>query len=175
MSLRIAALGLLKSGPGSGYDLIKRSHRHLANIWPATQSQLYGELARLASAGLIEVSTTGPRGRKEYRLTDQGRAELSRWLTTPHKEKPSRSPARLQLFLLGELSSGQAREHLLQVTQRHEAECVRLAALRDTDDVDSPLYHRAALDLEIRMATTTTEWARELLTEIEARGAVGGP
>ena len=39
----------------------------MANVWPATQSQLYGELNKLADAGLIEVSDIGPRGRKEYR------------------------------------------------------------------------------------------------------------
>ena len=45
----------------------------MANVWPATQSQLYGELNKLADAGLIVVSDIGPRGRKEYRITEAGR------------------------------------------------------------------------------------------------------
>ena len=45
----------------------------MANVWPATQSQLYGELNKLADAGLIEVTDIGPRGRKEYRITEAGR------------------------------------------------------------------------------------------------------
>ena len=72
MSLRIAALGLLAQRPGSGYDLLKRFEKSMANVWPATQSQLYGELNKLADGGLIEVSDIGPRGRKEYRITDAG-------------------------------------------------------------------------------------------------------
>ena len=59
MSLRIAALGLLAQAPGSGYDLLKHFEKSMANVWPATQSQLYGELDRLAEAGLIEVSDIG--------------------------------------------------------------------------------------------------------------------
>ena len=55
MSLRIAALGLLAQQPGSGYDLLKHFEKSMANVWPATQSQLYGELNKLADAGLIEV------------------------------------------------------------------------------------------------------------------------
>ncbi|MGW5349335.1 hypothetical protein ACWERV_02290 [Streptomyces sp. NPDC004031] len=47
----------------------------LANVWPATQSQVYGELGELASAGLLEVAAEGPRGRKEYTITDRGLAE----------------------------------------------------------------------------------------------------
>jgi hypothetical protein len=37
---------------------------------PATQSQLYGELAHLAATGLVQASHPGPRGRKE--LTPAG-------------------------------------------------------------------------------------------------------
>ena len=58
MSLRHAALGLLSRGPASGYDLLKVFEASMANVWPATQSQLYGELNKLADAGLIEVSTS---------------------------------------------------------------------------------------------------------------------
>ncbi|MDT7765614.1 MAG: hypothetical protein QOC63_5034, partial [Mycobacterium sp.] len=47
MSLRIAALGLLAQEPGSGYDLLKLFEKSMANVWPAKQSQLYGELYKL--------------------------------------------------------------------------------------------------------------------------------
>ena len=49
----MAALGLLAQQPGSGYDLLKTFEKSMANVWPATQSQLYGELNKLADAGLI--------------------------------------------------------------------------------------------------------------------------
>src|ERR1700742_4136460 len=90
VSLRIAALGLLAQEPGSGYDLLKHFEKSMANVWPATQSQLYGELNKLADAGLIEVSDIGPRGRKEYRVTDAGHEELRRGGTNP----PSRPDTR---------------------------------------------------------------------------------
>ena len=81
MSLRIAALGLLAQHPGSGYDLLKRFEQSMANVWPATQSQLYGELNKLSDTGLIEVSAIGTRGRKEYRYTASGPPDLQRWKT----------------------------------------------------------------------------------------------
>ena len=79
MSLRHAVLGLLADRTASGYDLMKLFDVSLANVWPATQSQLYSELGKLAEAGLIDVSAEGPRGRKEYTITEKGRAELRRW------------------------------------------------------------------------------------------------
>src|SRR3954468_3654571 len=103
VSLRMAALGLLAQQPGSGYDLLKRFDISMANVWPATQSQLYGELNKLAADGLIEVSDVGPRGRKEYRVTDAGRAELAQWVTNPRDDPPPRSASLLRVFLLGEI------------------------------------------------------------------------
>src|SRR5262245_25440386 len=48
MSLPHALLGLLARHPASGYDLRKLFDTSLAFVWPATQSQLYAELTRLA-------------------------------------------------------------------------------------------------------------------------------
>src|SRR5690242_15433152 len=109
MSLRIAALGLLAEGPASGYDLLKHFESSMANVWPATQSQLYSELNKLADGGLIEVSAVGPRGRKEYRITDAGRTELQRWVMSPQDDPPLRSAALLRVFLLGLIPAEQAR------------------------------------------------------------------
>src|SRR4051812_18306824 len=88
VSLRMAALGLLAQQPGSGYDLLKTFEKSMANVWPATQSQLYGELNKLADSGLIEVADIGPRGRKKSRIPRGGRADLQRWMMTPHNDPP---------------------------------------------------------------------------------------
>src|ERR1043165_7177486 len=112
VSLRMAALGLLAQQPGSGYDLLRTFEKSMANVWPATQSQLYGELNKLANSGLIEVSDIGPRGRKEYRITESGRAELRRWVTNPQDDPPFRSSALLRVFLLDAIPREQARAHM---------------------------------------------------------------
>src|SRR3954454_8994650 len=80
MSLRHGLLGLLAEGPASGYDLTRRVSETLGPIWPAQHPQIYAELNRLAEAGLIEVDSHGPRGRKAYRITNDGLAEVRRWL-----------------------------------------------------------------------------------------------
>ena len=122
MSLRIAALGLLAQRPGSGYDLLRRFEKSMANVWPATQSQLYAELNKLADGGLIEVSAVGPRGRKEYRITDAGHAELQRWVTNPQDDPPYRNAALLRVFLLSLIPAGQARVHLETMAGHSDAE-----------------------------------------------------
>ncbi|MEO3758496.1 PadR family transcriptional regulator [Mycobacterium sp. B14F4] len=172
MSLRIAALGLLAQHPASGYDLLRVFEKSMANVWPATQSQLYGELNKLADNGLIEVADIGPRGRKEYRITDAGRAELRRWITSPQDDPPFRSAGLLRVFLLGEIPRTQARAHLVAMAEHADTEVERLTALRDSiewGDDDGTFYGLAALDYGLRSNVMQAEWARSVIDGIDAR------
>jgi DNA-binding PadR family transcriptional regulator len=172
VSLRIAALGLLAWEPASGYDLLKHFEKSMANVWPATQSQLYGELNKLADAGLIEVSDIGPRGRKEYRITDAGRAEIRRWVSNPQDDPPFRSAALLRVFLLDAIPREQARAHVLAIAEGAEAESKRLEELRDSVDWsqgESLFYGRAALEYGLRLAAMEADWANWLVKEIDQR------
>ncbi|MBX5489428.1 PadR family transcriptional regulator [Mycolicibacterium hassiacum] len=172
MSLRMAALGLLARRPASGYDLLRQFQDSLANVWSATQSQLYGELNRLADAGLIEVCAVGPRGRKEYRITTAGRDELRRWLLNPQDDPPFRSAPLLRVFLLGELGRDQARAYLTALAEQADAEVQRLTAVRDAHRWDgdaAAFYARAVLEYGLRANAMQADWARWVLD----RGDVG--
>jgi DNA-binding PadR family transcriptional regulator len=172
VSLRIAALGLLAQEPGSGYDLLKHFEKSMANVWPATQSQLYGELNKLADAGFIEVSDIGPRGRKEYRITEAGRAELRRWVANPQDDPPFRSAGLLRVFLLGEIPRERAREHMVATAEHADAEVKRLEELRDSidwSDDEGSFYGRAALEYGLRMYAMAADWARWLVNAIDQR------
>ncbi len=172
MSLRIAALGLLAQQSGSGYDLLKMFEKSLANVWPATQSQLYGELNRLADAGLIEVTDIGPRGRKEYRITKAGRAELQRWVMSPEDDPPLRDASLLRVFLLGAITPEQARKHMVAVAEVADADVARLEQLRDSidwSDGDSLFFGRAALENGLRRFAMEADWARWVIDELDRR------
>ena len=174
MSLRYAALGLLAQQPGSGYDLLKRFENSMANVWPATQSQLYGELNKLADAGLIEVTDIGPRGRKEYRVTEAGREDLLHWMTAADDDPPYRNAGLLRIFLLGEMSPGLARAHVIGVGEHADAQLARYERIRDwfdqaDSDSDADFYARAALEFGIRRSVMEAEWARWLVQEIDRR------
>jgi DNA-binding PadR family transcriptional regulator len=172
VSLRMAALGLLAQEPGSGYDLLKHFEKSMANVWPATQSQLYGELNKLADAGLIEVSDIGPRGRKEYRITEAGHLELQRWVANPQDDPPFRSSGLLRVFLLGEVPADQARKHVVAMAEHADAEVKRLEELCDSidwTDGDSLFFGRAALEYGLRANAMEAQWARWLINAIDER------
>jgi DNA-binding PadR family transcriptional regulator len=172
--LRHAALGLLARGPASGYDLLKVFEASMANVWPATQSQLYGELNKLADAGLIEVAELGPRGRKEYAITETGRAELHRWMTSPQEDPAFRSAQLLRVFLLDELPPGEARKYLVALRAHAVGEHERYAQIRDRNDWpedDEAFFARAALENGLRSTQMEADWASWVLDELDNRGA----
>ncbi|MFI6049852.1 PadR family transcriptional regulator [Streptomyces violascens] len=163
MSLRHAVLGLLTNRPASGYDLMKLFETSLAHVWSATQSQVYGELGKLADGGLVEVAAEGPRGRKEYAITEAGRSELHRWLTEVEPVRTRRSDSLLRVFFLGELSRVEAKTYLLTEAERSAQQ---LAGLKEAESAidwgDDPIsvHGRLALEYGKRLSAMHEEWAR---------------
>lgn len=83
-NLKYAILGLVNRGPKTGYD-IKRAFddRALTNFWHAEHSQIYPELAKLVSEGMLEVSTViqGQKMEKKlYTITPAGKKDFEHWL-----------------------------------------------------------------------------------------------
>ena len=178
VSLRHAALGLLAKGPASGYDLLKTFKSTMHPVWPATQSQLYGELNKLASAGFTTASAVGARGRKEYAITDAGRAELHRWMTSPDEDPPQRSAVLLRVFLLGELTPSEAREYIESLRDWVEQELRSYEEIRDSSDWsdnDSDFFARVALEHLLRAARRDADWTKWVLDELNRREQAGQP
>jgi PadR family transcriptional regulator, regulatory protein AphA len=101
MSLEYAVLGFLSYRPMSGYDLKKYFDQSVGHFWSATQSHIYKALDGLQMKGLVDAELIAQQGRpnrKEYRITDSGRAALRNWLTTPLPLEPVREPWLIQVF-----------------------------------------------------------------------------
>src|SRR6478735_6902364 len=75
-------LGLLALGPRSGYEIKTTVDRSTRFFWAASYGQIYPELRRLESEGLVkgEDVPNGGRQRRVYSLTAAGRVALVEWL-----------------------------------------------------------------------------------------------
>ncbi|OIV35706.1 PadR family transcriptional regulator [Mangrovactinospora gilvigrisea] len=170
MSLRHALLGLLDTGPASGYDLMRTFNSTLSAVWPATQSQVYTDLNRLAEAGQIRVAAEGPRGRKSYEITAAGREELRHWLLEVAPDGYRRNDVLLRVFLLGAVSPSEAREFLRQrhaISGRHRAALEERDAGTDWDDDPLSVYGRLTLEWGKRFMTMQQEWSAWALEQLE--------
>jgi DNA-binding PadR family transcriptional regulator len=93
-------LGMLGWRPMSGYEIKSLVDKSTRFFWAASYGQIYPELRRLSSAGLIEgkPSPQGGRKRNVYRLTTAGRKELRAWLKTEPEVYEVRDEGLLKLF-----------------------------------------------------------------------------
>lgn len=83
MAMRYGLLTLLAEAPTHGYELKTGLERATGGSWSINIGQVYSTLARLERDGLVaEDGTAG--GRRDYRITEPGRAELARWFGEEH-------------------------------------------------------------------------------------------
>ncbi|GAA2026716.1 hypothetical protein GCM10009839_26540 [Catenulispora yoronensis] len=166
MSLRHGLLGLLAEGPASGYDLARRFSEALGSVWPAQHPQIYSELARLETAGLIEVESTGPRRRKAYRITDEGLAEVRRWLAEVEVDHTFRMETLFRAYFFWLMDPEDLKAHLAkeQLFFAETAAALRgYAATKDRGDWGTSTQTRAmriALEAGIRINEALAGWAQ---------------
>jgi DNA-binding PadR family transcriptional regulator len=120
-------LAFLAVEPSTGYDIKQVTDRSTRFFWGASYGQIYPELKRLETAGLVR-SREEPRGevpRRVYRLTAKGRRVVDSWLAEPAEQYEIRDEGLLKLFF-GELTEP---ERLVELIRRRRAWYEESAAL----------------------------------------------
>ena len=189
MSLKYAILGYLSSGPGSGYDLVQQLDGGLGWFWAASHSQIYPELRRLETAGLIAgaATTVGDKLEKRvYSLTDEGAHELRAWTSKAPEYRPNRDPERLQLIFADGNGAEAIRRHLQAHLDYFTNRRDRLVEMRDRilsgqharvqqrlDTKNEPeraltlLLRDLAYSGDVRRAELEIDWAAEALARLD--------
>jgi DNA-binding PadR family transcriptional regulator len=162
MSLRHALLDLLSAEPQSGYDLAQFFTASMGNVWPAQHSQIYPELSKLVAEGLIEQTGEGPRGRKEYRTTPAGLAELRRWMRDQEPDFSVRYGAMLRVFALWTLPRDEALEELASYKAEFAGHLERIEGAIEIVDwgrSETARASRLAIEFGRRFYAAQLEWA----------------
>jgi DNA-binding PadR family transcriptional regulator len=156
-------LGLLASGEHTGWELTREFDISLANVWAASHSQIYPELAKLEGAGLIRKTDAGPRGSQRYAITKTGQATVEEWLAGTAPADSPRSERLARVFFLGMLPKARAAEYLAAEERRHRAKLAEYRAYADCydvrDDAGQIRWDRIALEAGIRSETALAEWS----------------
>ncbi|MFD0313178.1 PadR family transcriptional regulator [Streptomyces flavalbus] len=179
MSLPHAILTALLEKPSSGLELTRRFDRSIGYFWSATHQQIYRELGRLETEGLIRAlpAEQPARGQKKaYEVLPAGRAELARWTAAPQDPKPLRDALLLRLRAAAVVGTAGIEADLRRHLDLHQAQLAEYEEIERRDfppGRDSPedrlrhLVLRAGIDLE-------TFWTRWLSRALEDFAEVPG-
>ena len=146
MSLRYALLALLRVGPLSGYDLQKQFSLSVGHVWHAPDSQIYPELRKMETEGLIEgeEQARGQRGtRRVYHVTEAGELAYVEWMQSPLDYQRVRDPAHLRAAYLENTTPEAARTFFRAHIAEWESELEQWEQeLRRIDARDNPMLVR---------------------------------
>lgn len=110
MDVKTVCLGMLTSGPASGYDLKKYFESSFGHFFQAGYGSIYPALSALADQGLVnceEISQAGKPDRKVYSITENGQAKLADALDNPAPAHKVRSEFLATLFFAHLMSDQQ--------------------------------------------------------------------
>jgi DNA-binding PadR family transcriptional regulator len=150
-----AVLGLLSFGQElSGYDLKKWADHSLRFFfWSPAISQIYSELRRLESLGYVTsrvVAKDDTRGRRLYRITEEGREWLAHWLVSEPADVPIlKHPTILRVWLGHLMEPDALRQAVIEHRNRVEAQ---LSEVREDRRVVAANDSMAYAELVIRWA-----------------------
>ncbi|NLV78232.1 MAG: PadR family transcriptional regulator [Rhodococcus sp.] len=161
-------LGFLHEGSRTGWDLVTTAQERIGKFWSLTTSQVYRELAAMERAGLIEAGERGPRDRKPYTLTDEGRRAFADWIGRDPGRENIRHPLLLTVAFADHLPPARLAEILAGYRAAHEQQLAEYDALRAGGEL--PRWPEATLDFGIAYERAVLDW----LGGVEARLAENG-
>jgi PadR family transcriptional regulator AphA len=170
MSLKHGLIGLLaREGPMTGYELTKAFDRSVNFVWHAVQGQIYPELARLAAAGLIRQTSTGPRGAKRFEATEEGVAELRRWITDVEPARGIRNETLLRVFFAYLVDPTDAEAFLRREADEYRRQLANLESIAAECPPTTPSERASGLTLDagIRVLRARVEWAQAAINEVQ--------
>jgi DNA-binding PadR family transcriptional regulator len=169
-------LGMVRTTPRSGYEIKAKVDRSTRFFWAASYGQIYPELRRLETQGLVE-GTAAPRdGRRRtvYKITPQGRKALRAWLREPPTTFETRDEGLLKLFFADGLPPKDAVSTLEAMRERSQETLARLREIEPKAMAagGSPLMVlRGGIELNEWYSDWCERMERELLAEAEEREA----
>ena len=174
MSIRHGLLALLAQEPMYGAQLRSEFESRTGGTWPLNVGQVYTTLARLERDVLVIADGADAAGHQYYAVTDEGRAELRRWFTTPvrREDRPRDELAiKLALAVAADVDVTAVIQAQRSDTLRAMQDYTRLKVRTAESDDPSDLAFLLVLDAMVFQAEAEVRW----LDHCEARLAQARP
>jgi PadR family transcriptional regulator AphA len=177
-------LGLLTFREMSGYDLKQLINKSITHFyWSPAKSQIYGELRRLESHGLVtmrEVPQTLRPDKRLYQITPEGTEAMLQWLQSSGVEPDSYKSALLLKLFFGHMLSYDTTIRLLEErrkqTTQELAMCERRAQefqekMRGPEVDDETFFPLLTLQRSMTLCQADLEWLDGALGQLRQRQA----
>ncbi|MCH7718729.1 MAG: PadR family transcriptional regulator [Chloroflexi bacterium] len=172
MSLRFVLLSLLSKEPDTGYGLGRTLHSQLNHLWDARLQQIYSELGKLETQGMVEAESIALQNRpakKIYSLTAAGNNALDHWLAEPPAPAPSKNDFLVRLYCLERIPNDVIIRRLEEQRDFYGNKARELRdKLEETRRADpNALGHLLTLDAALAHAEMLASWCTRALPRVQ--------
>jgi len=180
MSLKHGILGLLTYGSMTGYELMKIFNESLSFFWKAQTSQIYRELDVIEKKGWVSsevVQQDDKPNKKVFTLSDDGKAELIKWLDghSPIKVMNIRDEMTMRVFFSADSDNEKLAKELVEYYSLNKVFYDGLKKVESELDVrvdyikkpEEKLYWLMAIKRGLINAQANMSWVEECLELIE--------
>lgn len=162
-------LGVLATGPRTGYDIKALTDRSTRFFWAASYGQIYPELKRLAGRGLVKGSDEPQGGRKRtvYGITAAGRDALAAWLNDGEMTHELRDEGLLKLFFAAIQGPETAAAVVREKRDTHAGALAELRAIEPSAKASGRFGPAEVLAYGLAYNEFAVRWCEETLKQIE--------
>jgi DNA-binding PadR family transcriptional regulator len=151
----------------TGWDLVERAQERIGDFWTVTRSQVYRELATMASDALIEAGPREARDRRPYSLTEAGRAAFADWV----RQEPGPETIRYPLLLTMAFGRHVPAKRMTEFVAAHRAAHAERLASYERTHADlvaggGDPYARATLEFGLVYEKAVLAWFDGLASEV---------
>ena len=175
--LKHGILGLLHYREMTGYEINTVFRDSLYYFWNAQTSQIYRELQALEQKGWVSKNCVPQQKRPDknvYSVTEQGRAELLRWLSEDGPDIVPRVPLLMKVFFMGERSREENIRYFENLKSYCEIFIQSLGAVPGhianyseyLEDREKARYWQMTVDYGLRNMRMHLEWAESCLAQL---------
>ncbi|MDO5134827.1 MAG: PadR family transcriptional regulator [Eubacteriales bacterium] len=177
--LKHGILGLLNYGEMTGYEIHEAFESSLKFFWPAQTSQIYRELTVLEKNKWIvkrTVEQSGKPNKKICSITEEGRRELLRWLSSPDIPAEMRSPTLMKVFFMGALPGFESLSFFKRLHKEYECgwEALQQTGLSIASyqelipDKQNALFWKMTADFGKRYTQMYLQWIEDCIHILES-------
>ncbi|MGE0217307.1 PadR family transcriptional regulator [Mycolicibacterium sp.] len=176
MALQFAILTALTERQSTGLELARRFDRAFGYFWSATHQQIYRELDRLRSRGLVvEVSSAEPPARgqpKRFAITAEGTAALREWIAQTDEPVQLRDALAIRVRAAAAVGDPeQIRDVVTHHLEVHEQTYGTYREIEARDfsvvDTDSDMLRYLVLKAGVAVERAWADWCREVLDTLD--------
>jgi len=154
-----------------GYEIKKEFEKSVSYIWSINVGQLYTLLRKMESEQVVakkEMPQDNARDKIVYEITDAGKGELKKWLSTPVLNRQTKDEFYLKMMFLEQVGKEKATMYIDEQIEVMEKQCETFKAMKEDHGESMEKFMSLLLEASIMHFEVDIKWLKMFKERMDA-------